>query len=102
MKYLINLPKPQMKIINFIKRLFVVRELTWDERVVQLLKNMDYKQVDPATWQMMNGPCHTRIIFMNGGVHIKVYGYGYGESDFLPGPIDDLERLKRFIESNQV
>jgi hypothetical protein len=38
---------------------------------------------------------------MNGGVHIKVYGYGYGESDFLPGPIDDLDRLKRFIESNQ-
>ncbi len=93
-----------MKIIEFIKRLFRVKKKLRpkEQNCEQVFRRLGYRKSGPASWQRLNGPCRTIITRMNGGIHIKVYGYGYAESDFLPGPIDDMEKLKRFIWENQV
>ncbi|MFM7767042.1 MAG: hypothetical protein ACKO9S_04175 [Bacteroidota bacterium] len=91
-----------MKIITLIKRLLQPKELSWEEKSERLFRKMGYHQLENGMWQSINGNCRTMITLMNGGVHIKVYGYGYGESDFLPGPVEDMEKLKRFIRSNEV
>lgn len=93
-----------MKIIEILKRVFRLKKRvkTMEQNCEQVFRKLGYRKIAPASWQRISGPCRTMITLMNGGVHIKAYGYGYAESDFLPGPVDDMEKLKQFIYSNQV
>lgn len=63
---------------------------------------MGYKYEDEDTFVKKSYNGRTIISLMDSGIKIKVYAYGYAESDFLPNPHIDQEKLKQFIRKNEL
>lgn len=91
-----------MKIIELLANLFRNNELTPDQLVKRTIRKMGYKNEGDGTFLKESSNGRTMIWLMNNGIIIKVYSGGYGESDFLPGPVTDINRLKQFIRKNEL
>ncbi len=91
-----------MVINNFLTKLFRKKKLTPEELAKKTIRKMGYKNEGNGTFAKESSNGQTMIWFMNNGIKIKVYSGGYGESDFLPGPVSDINKLKQFIRENEL
>jgi hypothetical protein len=91
-----------MKIIKLLTGLFRKREMSNDDLIKKTIRKMGYKNQGSGTFVYESQSGRTMIWLVEDGVQIKVYAHGYSESDFLPGPVTDMEKLKKFISQNEV
>lgn len=91
-----------MGILTVIKALFKNGEDSEYTQYTRVIKRMGYKKDVDGGFIKESSQGRTSIWIQGEGIKIKVYGGGYAESDFLPYPIDDMEKLKQFIRSNQL
>lgn len=91
-----------MSILNFLNR-FITREPESTYNICeQTLRKMGYKKNGDDSFLRENSSGRTMVWLSESGAKIKVYGGGYGESDFLPAPLDDIEKFKKFIRENEL
>ncbi len=69
------------------------------KQISAYLTRRGYKELTSGTFTTETWGNTVNINFMNGGIHIKIYGSGYSESDFIKNPITK-EQLKGFLRSN--
>jgi hypothetical protein len=91
-----------MRILKFLKALFKNGEDAEYTQYARVIKRMGYKMDVDGGFIKENSQGRTSIWIQGEGIKIRVYGGGYAESDFLRYPIDDMEKLRRFIRSNQL
>ena len=63
---------------------------------------MGYKKEGEGAFVKEKSSGRTCIWIQGNGIKIKVYAYGYGESDFLPTDQLTVDRLKQFIGENEL
>jgi hypothetical protein len=91
-----------MKLLYKIINLFKKDKLNCIDRCKKTFRKMGFKKIDESSFEKSNSNGRTILILKENGLFIKVYAHGYGESDFLPNPLDDQERVINFINENQL
>jgi hypothetical protein len=91
-----------MSVLNFFSALLKRNPLTPYNVCENTIKKMGYKKDSEGCFLKENSSGRTMIWLSESGVKIKVYGGGYSESEFLPAPLPDTEKLKNFIRENEL
>ena len=91
-----------MSLLTIIKSFFESKPKTPYEECVKIIRKMGYKRDGEGCFLKENSSGRTMIWVTENGIKIKVYAGGYAESDFLPAPLPNVEKLKRFIRENEL
>ena len=91
-----------MSIKKFLLNLFNNASKSPKNEFERTIKKMGYKEDGINTYVKEKSSGRTYIWIQDSGIKIKVYAYGYGESDFLPSNQLTVDRLKQFIRENEL
>jgi hypothetical protein len=86
---------------NFLKTIFIRKTSPYDI-CVKTIRRLGYIKDEPGYFVKNTSEGRTCIWISDVGIKIKAYGGGYGESDFLPAPLPDSVKLKKFIRENEL
>lgn len=90
-----------MALVDIFTNLFSKKEVSEDEKVIKTIRRMGYKG-EGGSYVKNSSNGVTILTIMVTGIKLKIYTPGFSESEFLPGPFPDMERVKKFIRSNEL
>jgi hypothetical protein len=67
-----------------------------------ILKEFGYIYLGGAIYEKNLRNCSAIVTLRNNGIHLKVYGFGYAESDFISNIGLDENKLRSFLRANSI
>ena len=65
-------------------------------------KEFGYNYLGGAIYEKHLGNCSAIVSLRNNGIHLKVYGFGYAESDFISNIGLNESKLRSFLRANSI
>ena len=91
-----------MEFLKYLKSIFSKKTKSPPFDCVDTIRKMGYREAWVGAFVKETSYGRNVIWITNSGLKIKVYASRYGESDFLPAPLDDEKKVVQFIKSNEI
>ena len=91
-----------MNILTNLKTFFSNKSDSLKLNCEKIIKRLGFKKDEQGSFVNKTLSGRTMIWLSEKGLKIKVYAHGYGETDFLPSPLEDKNRIVNFIRENEL
>jgi hypothetical protein len=88
-------------ILKYLEGIFKKKPLTEYAQFERIIKKMGYESQGDGRFEKETTTAMNVIWIMPAGIKVKIYAFGYAESDFYKYPIKNEQSLIEFIRSNE-